>query len=132
MNENIGEQILAKRKERGLTQGEVAARCGVSVQAVSKWERGLAKPSEAILVQLVDFLGLAVEYPAEKQKEEKVSWFNRFITDVFRELPRIISVAVIIAGIICFSLRFISAETAFYLCTLSSVAFLLITILKQG
>lgn len=132
MNENIGEQILAKRKELGLTQGEVAARCGVSVQAVSKWERGLAKPSEAILVQLVDFLGLEVEYPAAKQKEEKINWFNRFITDVFRELPRIISVAMIIAGIICLSLKFISAETAFYLCTLSSVAFLLIAILKQG
>ena len=41
------EQILAKRKELGLSQAKFAAALGVSVKKVSAWEHGKAVPSEA-------------------------------------------------------------------------------------
>ena len=56
--ENIGDLIIEKRKERGLTQAELGAMLGISGKAVSKWERGLSKPCEEHLDRLVALLGL--------------------------------------------------------------------------
>ena len=39
--ETIGKFIQSKRKEKGLTQKELAEKLGVTDKAVSKWERGL-------------------------------------------------------------------------------------------
>ena len=40
---NMGERLRHLRRERDLTQEEVAADLGVSYQAVSKWERGVSQ-----------------------------------------------------------------------------------------
>ena len=37
---SIGKRIAWLRKERGLTQDQLAERVGVTAQAVSKWENG--------------------------------------------------------------------------------------------
>ena len=37
---NIGKIIITKRKEKGITQDELAAYIGVSKASVSKWETG--------------------------------------------------------------------------------------------
>ena len=49
------EQILAKRKELGLTQAKFAASLGVSVKKVSAWEHGKAAPTEAELEKINSF-----------------------------------------------------------------------------
>lgn len=36
----IGQNIRRMRRERNLTQEELAAQLGISFQSVSKWERG--------------------------------------------------------------------------------------------
>ncbi|MBQ7139566.1 MAG: helix-turn-helix domain-containing protein [Clostridia bacterium] len=52
----IGAYIALMRRERGLTQRELAARLGVSCQAVSKWENGENLPDAGILLPLADAL----------------------------------------------------------------------------
>ncbi len=42
--EKLGKYLVTLRKERGLTQREVAKQIGVTEQAVSKWERGIGTP----------------------------------------------------------------------------------------
>ena len=37
---NIGRNIYELRKEKGLTQAQLAEKMGVTEQAVSKWENG--------------------------------------------------------------------------------------------
>ena len=55
-----GALIAETRKERDLTQKDLAQALHVSVQAVSKWERGLNFPDIALLELLAELLGLTV------------------------------------------------------------------------
>ncbi len=58
--EKIGEFIASKRKEKDLTQNELAKKVGVTDKAVSKWERGLGCPDVSILEVLAKELGVSV------------------------------------------------------------------------
>jgi HTH-type transcriptional regulator / antitoxin HipB len=40
--QELGEAVAARRKQRGLKQGDVAARAGVSAESLSRFERGRA------------------------------------------------------------------------------------------
>ena len=51
-NIKTGNLIREARKEKGLTQLELAERLHVSDRAVSKWERGLNYPDMAMLEPL--------------------------------------------------------------------------------
>lgn len=55
------EKLLLVRKDRGLSQEEVAETVGVSRQAVAKWEAGQAYPDILNLVALSDLLGVSID-----------------------------------------------------------------------
>ena len=58
--ETIGKFIQSKRKEKGLTQKELAEKLGVTDKAVSKWERGLGCPDVSILEILAQELDTSI------------------------------------------------------------------------
>ena len=60
-NKTMGELIAALRRERNMTQRELAERLGVTDKAVSKWERDLACPDTLMLAPLAQTLGIGVE-----------------------------------------------------------------------
>lgn len=87
-----GKLIAQIRKERELTQRDLAEGLHVSVQAVSKWERGLSCPDIALLEPLAEALGLTVTellsgQRGEEPKEEVVRDSLRFGLAQFR--PRL-------------------------------------------
>lgn len=55
------ENLARLRREAGYTQESLAEAMGVSRQAVSKWESGLAMPEAATLVDLADLLGCTLD-----------------------------------------------------------------------
>lgn len=57
---DTGLLIAQARKEKGLTQKDLAQALHVTVQAVSKWERGLNFPDIALLEPLAEALDLTV------------------------------------------------------------------------
>lgn len=59
--DKIGGLIFSLRKEKGLTQRELAERLGVSDKAVSKWERGQGCPDVSLLGGLSRVLGVNIE-----------------------------------------------------------------------
>ena len=67
-NMSVGERITVLRKERNITQAELARLLDVSRQAVSKWENGQSSPDTIKLIQLAEILGTEVEYLATGRK----------------------------------------------------------------
>ena len=61
---NISERIIALRKEKNISQGDLAKKLNVSRQAVSKWEQGLSSPDTAKLIQLAEVFDTEVEFLA--------------------------------------------------------------------
>ena len=61
---NIGERITTLRKEKNISQSELAKRMDVSRQAVSKWEQGTSTPDTERLIQLAEIFNTEVEYLA--------------------------------------------------------------------
>ena len=55
-----GALIRALRKERGMTQKELAGRLHVTEQAVSRWERNIGCPDIRLLVQLGEIFGVSM------------------------------------------------------------------------
>ena len=59
--QTFGATISALRKEKGMTQLELARQMGVTDKAVSKWERNLSFPDVASLPKLAEVLGTSVD-----------------------------------------------------------------------
>ena len=60
----IGERIKELRKEKQISQGQLAKALGVSRQAVSKWENDQAEPDTLNLIRLADILSTDSEFIA--------------------------------------------------------------------
>lgn len=57
-----GKRLAEARRQKDMTQMELAERLGISFQAVSSWERGNAMPDIAKLPDIADILGVSVDY----------------------------------------------------------------------
>lgn len=80
----IGANISALRRQRGMTQAELAERLNYTDKAVSKWERGDSIPDAVTLVQLAGEFGVtldelvtgdkpAVAEPAPQPRKQKAN-----------------------------------------------------------
>ena len=58
---DFGEFLYTLRKEKGLTQSQLASLLGVTNKAVSKWETGEAMPETSLLLPLSKILGVTVD-----------------------------------------------------------------------
>ena len=58
----MGDRIREARKKNGLTQEQLSERLEVSVEFVSKIERGLNMPSMQIFIKLVEILNVSADY----------------------------------------------------------------------
>ena len=71
--EKIGKFIAICRKEKNLTQEELANKLGITAKAVSKWECGKGLPDVSLYKDLCNILGITLNefFVGEKIKEEK-------------------------------------------------------------
>ena len=70
----IGKFIAECRKQKKLTQMQLAERLNITDKAISKWERGLAMPDTSIMLELCDILGVSVN---ELLYGEKIEMENK-------------------------------------------------------
>ncbi len=66
---NLGEKLAALRKQKGLTQSELAEKINVSRQAISRWEVGLSVPSTDNLIFLSRLYDLPIDSLLQEQAQ---------------------------------------------------------------
>ena len=86
--EKIGKFICEKRKEKGLTQQDLANKLMVTNKAVSKWENGKCMPDIAIIKDLCNILDITITslLNGEETSDEKVIIRLLWIIDKFKQL----------------------------------------------
>ena len=150
MDQNkIAEYIIKKRKEKGLTQKDVATKLHVSVSAVSKWERGLSYPDITLLEPLSLILDTSMvellkgedldddlsKYEAHDLIKELVS-INRMkeykkktlMSDVFY----IVALFIVTTVIIClYFFQVIDTDKLFTIIVVGGLIFLALLIIKN-
>ena len=101
-NTSMGEIISTLRKEKGMTQKDIADQLGITDKAVSKWERDVAFPDTATIPKLAEILGISVEElmqakaapdPANKDAE-------RILNLVLKAVPLAMGVAVTVTSLL--------------------------------
>ncbi len=58
---NLASVLVSKRREKGITQEELANFIGVSKASVSKWETGQSYPDLTFLPQLASYFGISID-----------------------------------------------------------------------
>lgn len=70
MKKTLGALIAQLRKQKGMTQLELAQQMGVTDKAVSKWERDLSCPDINSIPHLAEVLGVSVEELMQSKTQE--------------------------------------------------------------
>jgi transcriptional regulator with XRE-family HTH domain len=103
-----GSKIASARKEKGLTQKQLAEQLHVSDKAVSKWERGLNYPDIALLKPLSEILDMSIAQLICDEKSSAESAVEKTITISQKEKFKIKrnlkgrSITIIVIGCIIF------------------------------
>ena len=125
--EKIGAFIAAMRKEKGLTQEQLADRLRVNSRTVSRWETGRNMPDYAVLEPLTEELGITVNELIRGEriiKEDIVRAYDGNLVAVLKEYRRlkrakniILCIMLVLAGLtlwlgIVLGLPYALAQTA--------------------
>lgn len=124
-----GKIISEARKNKNMTQKELASKLHISDKAISKWERGLGCPDISFLIPLTKILDISLYELLSGEKEEVEETLKKTINYSNKELKRkkkeykkklflivaLISIVIILIGyrlfnFICYNSNFINNE----------------------
>ena len=82
----FGQFIAEIRKERKMTQAELAAEIHVTDKAVSRWERGLGFPDIQTIEPLAQALGISVLelMRSERQEQNELQYTNEEVAEILQ------------------------------------------------
>ncbi len=87
---NIHKIIADKRKEKGITQEELAAYIGITKASVSKWETGQSYPDITFLPLLASYFNISIDelicYTPQMEPEDIRDLYHR-LAEAFSEEP---------------------------------------------
>ena len=110
--ETFGNMVAALRKERGMTQLELAEKMGVTDKAVSKWERDLSFPDVSSIPKLAEILGVSVDELMQVKAESKDDASKKKIDEIIDVAFKGVALAMGIAVIVLSIMKQIEMESA--------------------
>ena len=101
-NKSMGEIISTLRKEKNLTQKELADQLGVTDKAVSKWERDGSCPDTQFLPRLAEILGISLEeLMGAKEAPSSGHKGADFMVDlILKAVPLAMGIAVVVTSLL--------------------------------
>lgn len=73
----VGNNLTKLRKEKGLTQIQLAQMFSYSDKAISKWECGETLPDLETLKSLTDYYGVTLDYLVHNDSEENQEYYQK-------------------------------------------------------
>lgn len=71
MKEILAQRLKACRKEKGLTQGQVAIYCDITEKAYQNYELMTREPKLEILVRIAELFDVSVDYLVGRKEEKR-------------------------------------------------------------
>jgi Predicted transcriptional regulators len=84
MTLSIGDKIRELRRARGITQEQLADAVGISFQAVSKWETGIALPDITLVPALAGYFGVTTDELFDFKLREQSLQIEKICSEAFR------------------------------------------------
>ena len=99
-NKSIGEMISSLRKEKGMTQNDLAEKMNVTDKAVSKWERNLSCPDVKSIPKLAEILGTTVEELLNAQSKKENSKVDEIINIALLGVGLAMGICIIVTSVL--------------------------------
>lgn len=101
-NKTLGEMISSLRKEKGMTQSELAEKMNVTDKAVSKWERNLSCPDVNTIPKLAEIFGISVDelFNAQKRKVNSNKKIDEIINTALIAVELAMGVCVVVLSVL--------------------------------
>lgn len=105
---NMGDLICNMRKEKNMTQRELADKLNVTDKAVSKWERGISCPDVNTIPKLADLFSISSDELLRFQRNDRIAQeplpsdgknINQIITLVFKAVGLAMGIATLVLSI---------------------------------
>ena len=101
-NKSMGDIICALRKEKGMTQKDLADMLNITDKAVSKWERNIAFPDTATIPKIAEIFGVSVE---ELMNSKSIPWNTRkdapyLLNIILKAVPTAMGIAVVVSSLL--------------------------------
>ena len=111
--QTLGMMISSLRKEKGMTQLELAEKMGVTDKAVSKWERDLSFPDIKSIPKLAETFDISVDDLMQVKTESKENMSKNKVDEIVDTVLKGIGVAMGIAVTVLVVLGELETNAAF-------------------
>lgn len=98
--QTFGNMVAALRKEKGITQLELAEKMGVTDKAVSKWERDLSFPDVGSIPKLAEIFDVTVDELMQVKSDTKGTGSDNKISKIVDLALRGIALAMGVAVVV--------------------------------
>lgn len=109
---SFGSMIAALRKEKGMTQLDLAEKMGVTDKAVSKWERDLSFPDVHSIPKLAEIFDVTVDELMQVKTDTRENVTENRIPEMIQMVLKSIALAMGIAVVVLSWMKAIDTGTA--------------------
>lgn len=99
-NKTLGEMISSLRKEKNMTQNDLAKKMNITDKAVSKWERNLSCPDVNSIPKLAEVLSVSVEQLLNAQTKQDSSKVEDIINIALIGIGLAMGICIVVTSIL--------------------------------